>query len=88
MYHVSSFTHRHIVAIKVAVDREAPKVPTASDLFRAANWYERECYEMTGVEFTNHPHLENLLLPSDWVGHPLRRDYVFPEEYNGMKVPL
>ena len=87
-YFVFSYTHRHQIFVKAHVDRDQPKLPTTSDVYRAANWYERECFDMLGVVFTGHPCLERVLLPSDWVGYPLRRDYVFPEEYNGMKVPL
>lgn len=87
-YALYSFVHRHQIHVKAVVDREHGQLPTASGIFRAANWYERECYDMTGVVFTGHPYLKRLLLPEDWVGHPLRKDYVFPEEYNGMKVPL
>ena len=87
-YVVESLVHKHQICFKVKVDRDSGKVPSACEVYRSANWYERECYDMTGVEFTGHPNHERLLLPPDWVGHPLRKDYVFPEEYNGMKVPL
>jgi NADH-quinone oxidoreductase subunit C len=87
-YSIYSFTHRHQLQLKVIVDRDHGQVPTACKVYRAANWYERECFDMTGVVFTGHPFLKRILLPEDWVGHPLRKDYVFPEEYNGMKVPL
>ena len=88
LYALWSFQHRHQVLIKVNLDRDNPRVKTLSEVYRAANWYERECYDMLGVIFEGHPDLQRILLPPDWVGHPLRRDYIFPEEYNGMKVPL
>jgi NADH-quinone oxidoreductase subunit C len=88
IYVLWSFVHKHQIMVKVHLDRHNPRVPSVCDLYRAANWYERECYDMLGVIFTDHPNLKRILLPEDWVGHPLRRDYVFPEEYNGMKVPL
>lgn len=88
VYNLYSYAHRHQLTVKAYVDRNTPKLPSVSDLFRCANWYERECYDMTGVEFSGHPNHIRILLPQDWVGYPLRRDYVFPEEYNGMKVPL
>lgn len=88
MYSLWSFTHKHQINLKVRIDRDNPAVPTLCDLFRSANWYERECYDLVGVNFENHPDLNRILLPKDWIGHPLRRDYVFPDEYNGMKVPL
>lgn len=87
-YAVFSYAHRHQILVKVHVDRENGSVPTVVDVHRAANWYERECYDMTGVRFDGHPHHTRILLPPDWIGYPLRKDYVFPEEYNGMKVPL
>lgn len=88
IYVVSSYSFKHEFMVKAFLDREHPSVPSVCELFRSANWYERECYDLVGVEFTNHPNLQRILLPQDWLGHPLRRDYIFPEEYNGMKVPL
>jgi NADH-quinone oxidoreductase subunit C len=88
VYVVQSYVHRHHVMVKVRLDRSAPKVASVTGLFRAANWYERECFDMLGVHFEGHPNHKRILLPPDWVGHPLRKDYEFPEEYNGMKVPL
>jgi len=87
-YFLFSYLHRHQLAVKVRLDRDRPQVESATTLFRSANWYERECMDLVGVQFVNHPNPQRILLPKDWVGHPLRRDYVFPEEYNGMKVPL
>lgn len=88
IYVLYSYTYRTQVMLKVKLDRNAPSVKSVCALYRSANWYERECYDMVGVTFEGHPHHERILLPPDWKGHPLRRDYEFPEEYNGMKVPL
>jgi NADH-quinone oxidoreductase subunit C len=87
-YVLFSFKNKHQISLKVYLDRSAPEVESISDLYRAANWYERECFDMVGVNFKAHPYLKRLLLPEDWVGYPLKRDYIFPQEYNGMKVPL
>jgi NADH-quinone oxidoreductase subunit C len=88
VYVLYSFVHKHQIILKCELPREGGKIATASGLWRCANWYERECYDMVGMIFTGHPDHTRILLPNDWVGHPLRRDYVFPEDYNGMKVPL
>ena len=88
LYVLYSFALKSYLNVKVVLTRENAVIDSVSHLFRAANWYERECYDMVGIHFRNHPHHERVLLPNDWVGHPLKKDYVFPEEYNGMKVPL
>lgn len=88
VYVLFSYSFRCQVVLKVICDRERPEVPSLCDLYRAANWYEREIYDVLGVYFKGHPNLKRILLPTDWVGHPLRKDYIFPQEYNGMKVPL
>lgn len=88
LYALWSYSHRHQIILKVHLDRMNPRVRSICEHYRAANWYERECYDLLGVVFENHPDHQRILLPPDWVGHPLRKDYVFPQEYNGMKVPL
>lgn len=88
LYVLYSFPMRSYLNVKVVLPRDNPVIESVSHLFRAANWYERECYDLVGVIFKNHPYLERVLLPADWEGHPLKKDYVFPETYNGMKVPL
>lgn len=88
LYVLYSFPLRSYLNVKVILPRENAVVESVSHLFRAANWYERECFDLLGVGFKNHPYLERILLPADWEGHPLKKDYVFPEVYNGMKVPL
>jgi NADH-quinone oxidoreductase subunit C len=87
VYHLSSFTLNHKLVLKVIVAKSEPKVPTVSDVWAAADWHEREAYDLIGVIFENHPDLRRILCPEDWEGHALRKDYKVPEFYNGMKVP-
>jgi NADH-quinone oxidoreductase subunit C len=75
VYHLLSYRHRHTLVLKVEADRAAPSVPTVEGVWKTANWFEREVYDLFGVTFTGHPDLRRLLLPDDWVGHPLRKDY-------------
>lgn len=67
-------------------DRMNPEVDSIVNLYKAANFQERECFDMFGVNFKNHPDLRRILCPYDWQGHPLRKDYVAPKYYNGMEV--
>jgi len=61
--------------VRAFIDGEPPEIASASDIFPPANWDERETYDMFGVVFTGHPELTRILMPDDWVGYPLRRDY-------------
>ncbi|MFN0137103.1 MAG: NADH-quinone oxidoreductase subunit C [Phycisphaerae bacterium] len=72
------------IALQVRVPRDRAEIPTVSDLWPAANWHERECFDLLGVTFTGHPDLRRILCCDDWVGHPLRRDYEFPLEFHGI----
>jgi NADH-quinone oxidoreductase subunit C len=83
-YDLWSYALRHRFAVKVFCARENPRVATVSDLWRAADWHEREAYDMFGIVFEGHPDPRRILLPEDWVGFPLRKDYVFPTEYGGI----
>jgi NADH-quinone oxidoreductase subunit C len=92
VYHLQSFTHRHRITLKVILPRwqddkpgKLPEVPSITGLWAAADWHEREVYDLTGVWFTGHPDLRRILLSEDWVGYPLRKDYEFPLEYHGMR---
>lgn len=87
VYHVYSFKHNHKLTLKVLVPRENPVIPTVERVWRAADWFEREAYDLLGIIFEGHHNLKRILLPDDWEGHPLRKDYKVQEFYQGMKVP-
>lgn len=75
VYDLSSLQHPNKVHLRVKVKRGDPVVRTVSDLWQAANWHERECYDLFGVRFDGHPDHRRILLSEDWVGFPLRKDY-------------
>jgi len=77
-------TESHEFAVRIEVDRNTPVIPSAADIWPAADWHEREAYDLMGVTFTGHPDLRRILCPDDWEGHPLRKDYEFPLEYHGI----
>ena len=78
VYHLSSVSFRHNIVVKVNLDRNNPEIETVCDIWRGAELFEREVYEMFGVKFINHPDLRRLILPDDWNGWPLRKDYDDP----------
>ena len=87
VYHLSSLIHEHQLVLKVHVDRKNPQlVPSLSGVWKAADWHEREAYDLLGIPFEGHPDMRQILLPDDWEGHPLRKDYVEPESYHGIKI--
>ena len=73
--HVYSTSHRHHVQVRTVVPREGGHLPTVSDLWAGANWHERETAELFGVLFDGHPNLAKLLLPEEFDGHPLRKEF-------------
>ena len=75
VYHFSSTIHRHNFVLKVKIDRANPEIETVSDIWRTAEMLEREVYDLFGVIFLNHPDLRRLIMPDDWQGWPLRKDY-------------
>lgn len=84
VYHLWSYAQRHGCVVKVDVPRGKPELPSVATVWRAAEWYEREQFDLLGVVFTGHPDLRRLLLPEDWPGHPMRKDYVEAQAYRGM----
>jgi NADH-quinone oxidoreductase subunit C len=84
VYHLYSMVHRHMLVLKVEVDREAPVVGTVEGVWKASTWLEREIYDLFGVSFTGHSDLRRILLPDDWVGYPLRKDYQEAGGYHGI----
>jgi NADH-quinone oxidoreductase subunit C len=75
VYRVRSRTMQCGMFLKCHVPREAPEIESMCDLWPAADWQEREVYDLFGITFTGHPDLRRIFLPEDWVGHPLRKDY-------------
>ncbi|ASC72234.1 NAD(P)H-quinone oxidoreductase subunit J [Halomicronema hongdechloris C2206] len=69
------------VRVKVFLPRENPRVPSVYWIWRSADWQERESYDMYGIVYEGHPNLKRLLMPEDWVGWPLRKDYISPDFY-------
>lgn len=84
VYHLVSYPHRHEIVMKTELPRRDPRVPSVSGLYKIANWLEREQYDLLGVVFEGHPDLRRLLMPDDWVGHPMRKDFREPKAYRGM----
>ncbi len=85
VYHLASLHHRHVLVVKAEVPYTDATVPSVCEVWAAANWHEREQFDMFGINFTGHPDLRRILLPDDWVGNPLRKDYVYPEQYHGIE---
>lgn len=76
VYHLNSTTHRHDMVLKVVLeDRETPEVHSVNELWKAAELYENEIYDMFGIRFTGHPNLRRIMLGDEWPGFPLRKDY-------------
>jgi len=91
VYKLYSIPYNYQLMLKVGVAREKPgeplpEVASVSHIWRSANWHEREAYDLVGIRFTNHPDLRRILLPADWEGHPLRKDYTMPAQYHGIKT--
>lgn len=86
IYNLCSIPFGHHLAIKVKLDRSAPQVESVSAVWRAANWLEREVFDMYGIVFLNHPDLRRILMPADWEGYPLRKDYQQQAYYRDIKV--
>jgi len=86
VYNLYSIPFDHHLMIKVTVPRDKPEVESVCSIWRTANWHEREIYDLFGVQFLNHPDLRRILLPADWEGHPMRKDYKHQDYYRSVKV--
>jgi len=91
IYHLTSLTQATTIALKITIPRgnppqEMPQAPSLTTLWQAADWHEREAYDLFGIHFNGHPDLRRILLPADWQGFPLRKDYTEQETYHGVKV--
>jgi NADH-quinone oxidoreductase subunit C len=75
VYNMISILHRHRIRLKVRVPEEDPRVDSVAQVWHTANWHERETYDLMGIQFDGHPDLRRILLPEDWEGHPLRKEY-------------
>lgn len=74
------------VCLKVRVPRNKPDVPTVMDVWIGADWHERETFDLMGIRFTGRKELRRILLPEDWPGHPLRKDWIYPASYHGVPI--
>jgi NADH-quinone oxidoreductase subunit C len=86
VYHLYSYPFRHYVILKARTGRDDARLPTVEGVWKAANWLEREIFDLLGVTFIGHSDLRRLLMPEDWVGYPLRKDFVEPDEYHGIST--
>lgn len=86
IYNLYSIPFNHHLMVKVSLDREKPVIDSLTVLWKTADWQEREIFDLYGVHFNNHPDLRRILLPDDWEGHPLKKDYQHQQYYRGVKV--
>lgn len=86
-YNLHSMVYTHKIEIRIRLPRKRPKVPSIEQVWRIGDWFEREVFDMYGIRFKGHRDLRRMLLPEDWVGWPLRKDYTMPELYHGIIVP-
>lgn len=86
IYNLYSVPFNHHVMLKVVLPRENPELDSVTEIWRAADWYEREAFDMFGIKFIGHPDLRRILMPADWEGFPLRKDFKHQEYYRDVKV--
>lgn len=86
IYNLYSIPFNHHLMLKVILPREKPEIDSVISVWRTADWQEREAFDMYGIVFKGHPDLRRILMPADWEGYPLRKDYQTQEEYKGVTV--
>ncbi len=74
-YHIVAHTHKERIRLRVMLDEDSPSVDTITTVWPSANYYEREVFDLFGVRFEGHPNLRRIMMPEEWTGHPLRKDY-------------
>ena len=85
-YNFHSMRHGTLIEIRISVTRDSPNIPSIEKIWRIGDWFERETYDMYGIIFDGHRDLRRMLLPEDWEGYPLRKDYEEQETYHGIVV--
>ncbi|MFU8818627.1 MAG: NADH-quinone oxidoreductase subunit C [Desulfurivibrio sp.] len=90
VYNLWSIELRHGLRVRAQVPEDDPRIDSVTSLWSGADWHERECYDLMGITFAGHPNLRRILLPEDWSGHPLRKDYPLrgEQEWSGMEELL
>ncbi|SMD36540.1 NADH dehydrogenase subunit C [Reichenbachiella faecimaris] len=86
IYNLYSIPLEHSLMVKTTISREKPAIESVSHLWKTADWHEREAFDLFGIRFNNHPDLRRILMPADWEGYPMRKDYEEPATYRGMKT--
>ncbi|MFT6866058.1 MAG: NADH-quinone oxidoreductase subunit C [Cyclobacteriaceae bacterium] len=86
IYNLYSIPYDLQLMLKCKLERSNPEIESVSSIWRTANWHEREAFDLIGIKFLNHPDLRRILLPADWQGHPLQKDYIEQEKYHGITV--
>ena len=86
IYNLYSIPFNYHLMLKVILSREKPEIDSVISVWRSADWQEREAFDMYGITFNGHPDLRRILMPADWEGYPLRKDYQRQEAYNGVTV--
>jgi len=86
IYTLYSIPNHLTLHLRVILDRSSPTISSVSSIWRTADWHEREAFDLLGIQFSGHPDLRRILLPEDWEGHPLRKDYVEQSKYHGIQV--
>ena len=86
IYNLYSIPYNLHLMLRVKLERDNPEVDSVADIWRGADWHEREAYDLLGIRFSGHSDLRRILLPEDWVGFPMRKDYEQQEAYHEIKV--